>query len=480
MPKSKTPSFVTTIPLKVSSSQEHALLKRFEVARQVYNACLGESLKRLDLMRQSKAWQAARKMPKGDKESKNPVKRKQAQERANAYADLDKKFNFSSYDLQSYAQQFGYCWIGHHLDSQTVKKLADRAFIWVKEYVFDSDRGKPKFKRYKTLNAVESINNTQGIIWREDKVIWSAGRYGKKLILDTIIDSDDPIMRHGLASRIKFVRMVHKSLNGKSRFYAQLSCEGKPYQRFEMGEGCTGIDLGPSTVAIVGPDRAMLQLLCEELEDSKAKERRLQRKIDRQRRANNPENYKKDGTFKPRAQRKPWIKSKRQRKTETQLAEIKRKQAEYRKSLHGQLINQILQMGNQVNLEKLSYVAFQKRFGKSVGVRAPGMFVSRLRQKINDYGGLVDEFSTYNTKFSQLDHKTRTYSKKPLAQRWHTFDDGERVQRDLYSAFLATCLEDGEFNATLGDERWEDVRHLLQLAVDDAKDRDKRPTSFGF
>lgn len=479
MPK-KTPSFVTTIPLKVSAGQEQALLKRFEAARQVYNACLSESLKRLDLMRQSKAWQAAKKMPRGDRESKSPAQRKQANEKADAYADLDKEFSFSSYDLQSFARQFGYSWIGHHLDSQTVKRLAERAFIWVKEYKTDRDRGKPKFKRYKTLNAVESINNLQGIIWRDDKVIWSAGRYGQKLILDTIIDYDDPVMRHGLSSRIKFVRLVHRSLNGQARFYAQLVGEGKPYQRFERGAGVIGLDLGPSTVAIVGPERARLKLLCEELADSKAKERRLQRKIERQRRANNPENYNADGTVKPRSQRKPWEKSGRQGQTEIKLAEIKRKQAEYRKSLHGQLINQILQMGSQVNLEKLSYVAFQKRFGKSVGVRAPGMFVARLRQKMNNYGGLVDEFSTHNTKFSQLDHKTRTYSKKPLSQRWHTFADGERVQRDLYSAFLATCLEDGEFKATLADERWEDVRHLLQLAVDDAKDREKRPTSFGF
>lgn len=60
-----TPSFVTEISLKVTPSQERALNKRFEVARQDYNACLGECLKRLDLMRESKAWQKARLLPKG-------------------------------------------------------------------------------------------------------------------------------------------------------------------------------------------------------------------------------------------------------------------------------------------------------------------------------------------------------------------------------------------------------------------------------
>ena len=59
----KTPSFITELRLKVNREQERRLLVRLEVARQVYNACLGESLKRLKLMRKSREYQAARKLP---------------------------------------------------------------------------------------------------------------------------------------------------------------------------------------------------------------------------------------------------------------------------------------------------------------------------------------------------------------------------------------------------------------------------------
>ena len=54
MPKAQTPSFVLELELKVriSQAEEKALLTRLDVARQVYNACLGESLRRLNLMRQ--------------------------------------------------------------------------------------------------------------------------------------------------------------------------------------------------------------------------------------------------------------------------------------------------------------------------------------------------------------------------------------------------------------------------------------------
>jgi putative transposase len=80
--------------------------------------------------------------------------------------------------------------------------------------------------------------------------------------------------------------------------------------------------------------------------------RRLQRKLDRQQRANNPKNYNEDGTI--RQGPKTWHKSNSQKKTEQQIAELHRKQAAYRKSLQGQLVNQILALGDDIRLEKLS------------------------------------------------------------------------------------------------------------------------------
>ncbi len=60
------PSFIAELPLRVTPKQESTILIRFEFARQLYNACLGEGLRRLALMRQSKAYQSARLIPKDD------------------------------------------------------------------------------------------------------------------------------------------------------------------------------------------------------------------------------------------------------------------------------------------------------------------------------------------------------------------------------------------------------------------------------
>ena len=209
--------------------------------------------------------------------------------------------------------------------------------------------------------------------------------------------------------------MANQTKNGKVRFFVQLILEGKPYQKFEATDNTVGLDIGPSTIAVVTDDSAALERFCDELKDKQKEIRRLQRKLDRQRRANNPQNYNPDGTIKPG--KKTWHESTRYKKTKRKLAEIQRKLVAHRKTLHGNLANRILRQGKHVKTEKLSYKAFQKNFGKSVKNRAPGMFMEILRRKAENAGGSIVEFSTKTTKLSQYCHKCGKYTKKPLSQR---------------------------------------------------------------
>ena len=118
-------------------------------------------------------------------------------------------------------------------------------------------------------------------------------------------------------------------------------------------------------------------MFCNELKKDQKNIRVLQRKLERQRRANNPQNFNENGTVKKGANK--WVKSSQYKDTQKKLFETSRIMAEYRKSLHGQLVNHNFSMGNEVKLEKLSYRAFQKMFGKSVGMRAPGLFVTHAQ-----------------------------------------------------------------------------------------------------
>ncbi len=62
MKRAGTPTFVLTIPLVVKPAEDRVLIGYMEAGRRLYNATLGEALRRYDLLRQSKAWQSTRGM----------------------------------------------------------------------------------------------------------------------------------------------------------------------------------------------------------------------------------------------------------------------------------------------------------------------------------------------------------------------------------------------------------------------------------
>ena len=138
-------------------------------------------------------------------------------------------------------------------------------------------------------------------------------------------------------------------------------------------------------------------------------------------------------------------------------------------------------MGDTIKLEKLSYRAFQRRFGRSVGMRAPGMFVERLKRKAESAGATVVEFPTHTTRLSQTCHNCGRVAEKPLSQRWHVCECGIVAQRDLYSAFLAMCVEGERLNAGRARSAWPGVDALLQAALSDIQPVNGRPlpSSFG-
>jgi hypothetical protein len=53
-----------------------------------------------------------------------------------------------------------------------------------------------------------------------------------------------------------------------------------------------------------------------------------------------------------------------------------------------------LGLGNILQSETLFYVAFQKNFGKSVKVRAPGLLIEQLRRKAESAGGALIDLHT--------------------------------------------------------------------------------------
>jgi transposase len=471
--RTKSPTFVLELPLQVSSQRAKHLRAHFEAARCLYNALLAEAMKRLRLMRADPRWHQARSLPKTAK-----------QERRALYAQLRGDYGFEEYALHTYATGTRTSWIADHLDSNTAQKLATRAYQAANRVCL----GQASTVRFKStgrdLDSVEGKNNTQGLRFvlqspeegRAGWLVWQQDR------LPALIDWDDPVVKHGLDQRIKYVRLVRRRASSPKeqgadtqgyRYYAQLVLQGVPLYKpkHQVGTSTVGLDLGPSIIAIVPREgEARLLSFCSDLKADQRRKRRLQRKLDRQRRANNLQNYDERGRVKKG--RLQWKDSRGYQITRRRFASQERKLAAHRKSLHGQLVHAIVRSGKTVITEQVSYKAWQKDYGRSVGTHAPGMFIERLKRTVARTGGILIEVKTRTAKLSQYCHGCRRSVKKPLSQRWHQCECGiGPVQRDLYSAFLASHLNSTTFAPSIAQQDWESAETRLRAAIEDVHQR---------
>ncbi|WP_297374345.1 hypothetical protein [Acidiferrobacter sp.] len=359
-PKEKKPAFVLELPLVANPHESRVLAVRFEAGRQLYNAVLGEALRRLDRMKQSRSWQATRKMPKGELGS--PEQKARAAE----FSLITKTIGFTDYDLQAYATQCkNACWIGDHLDAHTTQKIGTRAFKAAQRYQFCSG-GRPRFKaKWRALESIEGKSNAAGLRWRDDHLEWSG------LKLKAIYNQKDPhgIQAFALQNPVKYCRLVRRIIRGKTLWFVQLVIAGFPKWKDKnpIRQGKSAIDIGPSTIAAVSETDAFLDKFCANVPNLQKAIRRIQRAMDRSKRGSNPDNYNKDGTIKRPApgQSLQWVFTNGYLRLRARLRELHRVLAAYRRTEHGKLANRVVAMGNTVMAEQLSYKAFPRMFGKS-------------------------------------------------------------------------------------------------------------------
>ena len=459
-------NFILTLELNTEKYQDDILNKRLEISRNIYNGCLGELFKRYNTMKQSKEYQRVCKMPKG-------------KERNQMFSDLNKMYGLTEYSLHEYVK-----FMQHHfkknIDSFTAQKIATRRFKAFQKLMFHQ-ANKVNFKRYGEMNSVEGKSNKMGIRFKDDMFVWNG------LEIPVIIKNNDVYAQMALMNKIKYCRIVRKSIRGKNKYYVQLILDGIPPMKINnetgeikngIGNGRVGIDIGTQTIAYSSKHDAKLLELAPEIDNIEKEKRRLNRKLDRQRRSNNPDKYNEDGTIK-RSNRDKWIKSNKYIKTQNELREIQRKQAAIRKQSHEKLANYIVSLGSEVYVETMNYKGLQKRskettvnektgkfnkkkrFGKSLANKAPSMFLTILDNKLKWHGKKLLEIDTFKIKASQYNHIKDDYIKKDLSERWNNFGEF-KMQRDLYSAFIIMCTKDNlkETDKNLCNEEFDNFKKL--------------------
>ena len=343
------------------------------------------------------------------------------------------------------------------------------------------------YKKYGEFHSLEGKSNKTGIRLKEDKLIWNG------LELPIVIDYDNAYETQALQRDICYCRIVRKYIRKNYKFYVQIVLKGNPPVKVDkktgerkhcIGQGDVGLDIGTQTIAIASESKVKILELADKVQNIENQKQKLLRKMDRSRRATNPENYNEDGTIKKQGNKKViWKKSNHYKKYQKELKELYRKQAAIRKYQHECLANAILSLGNKVYVEKMNFAGLQKRakkteknekgrfkrkkrFGKSLGKKAPAMLLTILDRKLKYFGEELIKINTFEAKASQFNHFEKTYKKKTLLQRWNNFN-GIEVQRDMYSAFLIMNIKEDlkSFDIEKCKERFDNFYRLHNLEV---------------
>lgn len=483
-----------TLPLKLEKWQSDHLEKRFEIARQLYNTLVHAELKRIHRIERMPEYREIERQIEAttDKKEKWALKnqkkqflRKNGINRNTFTTDMKRLYKHFNDNIGSNVAQ-------HGIVSQVLTAF-EKVYI-------ENQSGEVHFKKPGDLRSVQGYSQKKSggkeIMFRNGKIIWTQqenddrkkspkyqqrkkrqnykGVKGIAREFPVVFSKNNPYEAEMLTKHVKFVRILRKDGKTKPHWYAQLVLEGTPVAKYDpisgapkhpVGHGAVGIDIGTRTLAYSADSKVDLIELADRVQNIEQEKLLLQRKLDRSRRATNPENYKPDGTIK-KGVKLTRNKSKRYRKIQHQLAMLQHRQADIRKRQHNELANYLLTLGDCFFVEDMDYRALtrkakkteisektgrykrKKRFGKSIANKAPSMLIALLDQKCKSLN--LEGVKKVDTavKASQYNHQTDECKAKELKERWNIMPDGERIQRDLYSAFLLQHCKRGlpEYN----------------------------------
>ena len=479
--RAQTPSYVVSTKVQLPESITKRLEKSLRISNSAYNEALSFGLKRFEALKQNSHYQellearrlakaGINKLKKAKKKAKGLVQQVKCYDKA--LFELRKAYSLTKFELQKYLgqqrrkpdspyRQIAACEI-QVIAEQAYQTLEKVLFYQIKPHKvrfrskFDFDAS---YRNRTNKDATRLVpSDKKGIAYR--LYIHKASTF-----VDIPTKAFNKYQQMSLmrSEKIKYVQIIQKTIRGKKVYYLQIVCQGFPPSKATKGEGVVGIDPGISTVAFASPSEvALVDLVPTTITQKEKLLKRLDQKIERSRRVNNPECYDERGKIKKGARfKRP---SNRQLRLRNRRRRVYRSLSEERKKLQGQLVSRIVSQASIIKIEDLNTKGLQKRsrdirinpktnrpyskkrFGKAIFRAAPSAFRTALETRASQLGIEVEVISPKDVKPSQYNHITQTFEKKPLSTRVYDLSDNyPGVQRDLYSAFLIGHIEKGHY-----------------------------------
>ena len=462
------PTYYQKIPVDVTLKDESILLGRGRVCNHIYNACLRKGIKAVNKLRNDTEYMELARKKEKTKADKDRL------------SEIRKEKGFTEFSFNNFALEV----LRHFpnsIDVHTAQNQARDAFKATEKLLYGKAK-KVFFRPADTPVAMISKEPCRGIILNERDMTMN----WRGLKLPLRIDRNNPYQAAGFLDKNKYNGIMYERIRGRNRWYALIARKGTPPNMFKrhpdrLGKGNAGMDFSVSTTALASESHVELYSLnpsdriyppegahlsekrpwreYHRPKDDAQKKKNLQRKMERSRRANNPQNYNEDGTIKkaPKGKKLVWKETRTYRRTREEFREISRKEAVHREQGHNILAKEILSCGERFIGEPMDYQALQKRakettyskkngrpnmkgrYGKTISNHAPGLFRHILNRKLGYFGLAIEEVNPFKVKASQFCHLTGKCVKKQLYEQW-TIALGILLQRDLYAAFLLMCI----------------------------------------
>jgi putative transposase len=490
---------VLVLPLRLDSAQRVEVERRFDAAFRVYRACVQHGAKRMDVLRESKAWRRA-------------AAAAASPERTAELRRLAKEYGVDEFEMlkRAYQVRNGAPQLRNHLVSVDAGELGRRAYRSIAEHMY-GNRGRPHIPRSHESQCIDGASGLRGLTIKGN---YAAGPHPKGHTVQRQRRADckdaSPVPLYlqwgdnrssvkqlvvpvhathrgaGAARHAYYLgdlgsafacRLVRQWIKGRWRYELHIRFNKPPYRAPRTTvDALVSIDLGPQRLAAVSDgDDPQAVLITPSPADrdreqaARRKLRRQQRAQERSRRAANPQAY--TGKARRRGVRAP-RRSKAYKTRQNEIRETFRRHTAEQQRRERQIARHLVATaGRHVVTEDVARKPWAKLWGSSLLRFAPARFLNTIEREARIAGGTVRRVSVWTSAMSST-CICGSRVRKPLEQRRHTCERcglglTELIDRDLFSAFLGLYLEPERdvVDTTRACVAWAGAQGLLAAAV---------------
>lgn len=225
------------------------------------------------------------------------------------------------------------------------------------------------------------------------------------------------------------------------RWFCSLTCEvERPGSVPARPDETVGVDVGISHLAVLSTGETVPNP--RPLAAAQRKLRRLSRRVDRQRRANNPGCY--DERGRSRKGKRPATRSSRQRRTERQIARLHVRAKNLRRNSLHKLTTNLAQSYGTIVCERLNVAGMlaNKRLARQIHDTAFAELRRQLAYKTAWGGGTLIEAPTFYPSSKTCSACGAAKAKLPLSERTFRCECGLVIDRDHNAALNLAALAD--------------------------------------